>query len=232
MKAWIVEWLPWFPPIILPGLANLLVAYQKLYRDCRSPLFNPWLSWGFWLWVMIQLTLPGLIFCFYGQIPTQPSLNVSLYWTAIQVGFFFTLFVNANADLGFVNISVDKLYAFLNQLTYSLIAAGQLGRLTDLRQALTQQLTQQPAQLDSGLRWLKAYFSADFSIKQGSSEHQQLMEELERATSQTTVEAKVEAAIALVWKVRRRDTQRALKSLGCSNTFLAEHALARRTKKP
>ncbi|NJN30856.1 MAG: hypothetical protein HC824_10860 [Synechococcales cyanobacterium RM1_1_8] len=113
-----------------------------------------------------------------------------------------------------------------------MIAAGQLGRLTDLRQALTQQFTQQPAQLDSGLRWLKAYFSADFSIKQGSPERQQLMEELERATSQTTVEAKVEAAIALVWKVRRKDTQRALKSLGFGNKFLEEHALARRTKKP
>jgi hypothetical protein len=220
MIGWILAWLPWLPPLLLSGIFNFLVAYQKLYRDCRSPLFRPWRSFGFWCWILLQITLPAIIFYFYGNISSKPPIDFSLYWTAILIGFFFTMFVNANADIGFVNFSVDKLYAFLNQIVYDLIAANQTGQLADFKRDLNQELLQNQTDLDEGLNWLRAYFDSDIGLKNEPQERTALLEEVDQALAQNIPSDKVKAAIALILKVRRKDCQRLLRRLKCSQKFL------------
>lgn len=223
MKGWILEWLPWIPPLLISGILNLLVAYQKLYRDCRSPLFNPWRSFGFWWWVVVQLTLPSLIFYFFAKIPSKPAVDFSLYWTAILVGFFFTLFVNANADLGFISFSIDKIYAFLNELAYSSIAAGQTAQLADFKQDLKQELMQNPLNLDNGLNWMRDYFSEDITLKNNPTEQSKLFVKVEQTLVENKLEEKVAAAISLVMKVRRKDCKRMLTRFNSSEFFIKKY---------
>jgi hypothetical protein len=221
MKAWILEWLPWMPPLLISGIFNLLVAYQKLYRDCRSPLFNPWRLFGVWWWVIVQLTLPGLIFFVYAKIPTKPAVDISLYCTAVSVGFFFTLLVNANADLGFTNfpISIDKISDFLNKLAYKSIASGQTVLRANFKQDLKQALMQNQLNLDNGLNWIKDYFSEDIMLKDDPKEQRKLLTEVEQALAEDKPEEKVAAAIALVMKIRRKDCQQLLKRFGSEDSL-------------
>jgi hypothetical protein len=223
MTAWFLEWLPWMPPLLLSGVFNLLVAYQKLHRDCRSPLFNPWRSFGVWWWVLIQLILPLLIFWSYAKIATKPTINFSLYWTAILVGFFFTLFVNANADLGFTSFSVDKVSIFLNDLAYKSVAAGQTGPLADFKQDLKQELLKNTPSLDNGLNWLKDYFSADITLKSNPEEQSELLTEVEQALAQNAPEDKASAIIPLALKVRRKDCKRMLTRFDSSESFMKKY---------
>lgn len=223
MTAWFLEWLPWMPPLLLSGVFNILVAYQKLYRDCRSPLFNPCRSFGVWWWVLIQFTLPILIFFFYAKISTKPTIDFSLYWTAILVGFFFTIFVNANADLGFTSFSVDKISIFLNDLAYKSVAAGQTGPLADFKQDLKQELLQNKTSLDNGLNWLQDYFSEDMTLKTNPAEQRELLTEVEQALAQNTPEDKASAVIPLALKVRRKDCKRMLTRFNSSESFIKKY---------
>jgi hypothetical protein len=220
----ILQWFPWIPPLLLSGIFNLLVAYQKLYRDFRSPFFNPWLSFGFWLWVLIQLGLPALVFCFYGKIFSKPTVDFSLYWTAIQVGFFSPIFVNADADLGFTNFPVDKFYAFFNDLADNLISAGQTGRLADFTVDLKQEL-QRSSNLDEGLDWLKGYFQRDFILRKNPEYLSELVAEVERALEKPSKDEKVNAAIALIFQsvIRPKDYPKACRRFGCSQKFLQDY---------
>jgi hypothetical protein len=206
MMDWVLEWLPWVPPLFISGIFNLLVAYQKLYRDCRSPLFNPWSSFGVWWWVVVQLALPSLIFFFYAKISTKPTVDFLLYWTAVLVGSFFTLFVNANADFGFISFSIDKVYAFLNELA-------------SFKQDLKQELMQNPSTLDDGLNWIQDYFSEDIALKSNLIEQNELLEEVKQALAENKPDEKVAEVIALVMKIRRKDCKQLLSRFGSEETL-------------
>jgi hypothetical protein len=219
MMDWVLEWLPWVPPLFISGIFNLLVAYQKLYRDCRSPLFNPWSSFGVWWWVVVQLALPSLIFFFYAKISTKPTVDFLLYWTAVLVGSFFTLFVNANADFGFISFSIDKVYAFLNELAYKSIASGQTARLASFKQDLKQELMQNPSTLDDGLNWIQDYFSEDIALKSNLIEQNELLEEVKQALAENKPDEKVAEVIALVMKIRRKDCKQLLSRFGSEETL-------------
>jgi hypothetical protein len=219
---WIAQWWPWIPPILLSGIFNLLVAYQKLYRDCRSPFFNPWLSFGFWFWVMVQLGLPALVFCFYGKISSKPTVDFSLYWTAILVGFFFTVFVNADADLGFTNFPVDKIYSFLTGLAYGKIASEQTGKLANFRADLREELLQNSTYLNEGLSYLKDYFQSDFAVN-NPKEQSELIAQVARALAQSTDLEKANEAISLILRVRRKDCPQVCRRFSCSQKFLQDY---------
>jgi hypothetical protein len=220
-KTW--EWWPYILPVLLSGIVNFFVAYQKLYRDFRSPFFNPWISFGFWFWGIIQIGLPALVFFFYGKISEKPTVDFPLYWTAILVGFFFTLFVNANADLGFINISIDKLYSSLNDWAEDMISSGQTGKLADFTTDLTRELEGKFTNLDEGLTWLKNYFQSDFVLKKNPNELSKLESEIDRAFQQSTPPDKATAAVSLILKVRPKDCPQACKRFGCSQKFLQKY---------
>ncbi len=115
MPAGAGESLKFLVLVVLPGIFNLIVAYEKFNRKCRSPFFTPWSSSGFWLWALLQVSLPGICFwLLYGATIKSPiNLSWDLVTKAITVGLGFTAFVNANIDLGFVGVAVGDVYFWL-----------------------------------------------------------------------------------------------------------------------
>lgn len=127
MQSWFVEWLPVLLVALLSGVFNLIVAYAKFDRDIRSPFFRPLKSIGFWLWLLLQLAIPGIIFwMIYGPtIKTIPAANpkdlpaheitIDLITKAITLGIGFTAFVNSKIDLGFAGLSLHDLSSNLTK---------------------------------------------------------------------------------------------------------------------
>jgi hypothetical protein len=211
-KVW--EWLPWLQALLLCGVINAVVAYQKLYRDAKSPFFRPWNILGFYIWLIIQIALPATFFWFYGKVVTKPSINPEFYLSAIAVGFFFTLLANSNSDLGFVNFSIDKYYGFLNQLAYNRIAASQTGKLTQFKQALKQYLIQTPGVIDPALDYLKDYVKSDVALKLEEQTRTDYLQQIESASQQLNSAAKADLTTTIAQQVlRRRDYPAWLKSM-------------------
>jgi hypothetical protein len=206
MMSFLSEWLPWIPLILLCGAINAIVAYQKLYRDAKSPFFQPWKIFGFYLWFLIQLALPGLFFWFYSKLSTKPAVNPELFLTSIAIGFFFTLFVNSNSDLGFVSFSIDKHYQFLNQLAYNKIADAQTGKITRFKQALTEHFVSSPNAVKPAIEYLQLYVDSDLSLKFEEETRKQYQKELEAVLQRPDPVNRAKATVGIVQKIlRRRD---------------------------
>jgi hypothetical protein len=226
----LMEWIPWIIPSICAGLINLLVAYQKFYQDCRSPFFRPWRSPGFWFWVLVQLGTPAAVFWFYADLSKKPAPSPELYIKALTVGFFFTLLVNANADMGFINLPIDKWYAFLTKLAYDRIAAEQTGRWTSFENRLIEEL-ERTNQLDRGLNSLKRYIKNDLTFKNDEAGRAARLDEIDRALLKPTQTEKIDAVLAIMKKVRRDDLPSQLLEFGCEGDFLQRHFSAKKVKR-
>jgi hypothetical protein len=204
MMSFLSEWLPWILLILLCGAINAIVAYQKLYRDAKSPFFQPWRIFGFYLWFLIQLALPGAFFWFYTKLSTKPAINPELFLTSIAIGFFFMLFVNSNSDLGFVSFSIDKYYQFLNLLAYNQIAASQTGKITRFKQALQEHFVNSPNSVKPAIEYLQLYVDSDISLKFEEETRKEYQKQLEAILQQSDPFSRAKATIGIVQKILRR----------------------------
>lgn len=237
MQAWFTEWLPVICVALLAGVFNLIIAYIKFDRDIRSPFFIPWKSLGFWLWLLLQLAIPAIIFWFiYGStVKTLPSstdskiitheITIDLITKAITVGIGFTAFVNASIDLGFAGVPLDKFSAILTQLTYQIIAYKQTGKLAAFMTDLETQLTQPSINIPAGLTYLKNYFQNDFALKRNPIDQQAIFDRITQANTNP------QSIPSLILEVRSRDVLTVLKRFGCSNTFLENYFSKKSIKK-
>lgn len=229
MQSWFTEWLPVIGVALLSGVFNLIIAYTKFDRDIRSPFFTPWKSLGFWLWLLLQLAIPAMIFWFiYGSTvkaipsPTDSKIitheiTTDLVTKAITVGIGFTAFVNANIDLGFAGVPLDKFSAILTQLTYQIIAHKQTRKLSDFTTDLELELKQPSINLSAGLNYLKNYFQNDFALKRNPIEQQLILDRIIQANINP------QGIPSLILEVRSRDVLTVLKRFGCPDPFCKKH---------
>ncbi len=238
MQAWFVKWSPLIGIALLSGVFNLIIAYTKFDRDTRSPFFTPWKSFAFWLWVFFQLAIPAAIFwLIYGSTVIETvtvngvveiiprAITIDIVTKAITVGIGFTAFVNANIDLGFTGLPLDKAYFALTFLTDQMIAAKQTQKLAAFTTDLAVQLTQSKRQLTDGLTYLRNYVQQDFALKRNPIEQQETLNLLTQANSDPQA-----IASFIVGKVRSRDIFETLKRFGCQESFLTSY-FPKQTKK-
>jgi hypothetical protein len=235
MQTWFVEWIPVLGVALLSGIFNLIVAYAKFDRDIRSPFFTPLKSIGFWLWLVLQLSIPAIIFwVIYGPtikaIPIPDSktiaheITLDLITKAITLGIGFTAFVNSKIDLGFAGLSLHDLSSNLTKPIYQIIARKQNRKLAGFTTDLELELTQPSIQLTPGLNYLRNYFQYDFALKWNPIEQQALLDRITQAGTDP------KAITSLILEVRSRDSFETLKRFGCRDVFLQTHFL-KQTKK-
>ncbi len=213
-------WLPVAAVALLTGVFNLLIAYEKFARDCRSPFFAPWKSIGLWWWVLLQLFLPMACLWLLYPASLQTPITLDIVLKAITVGLGFTAFVNANIDLGFAGVPLDKFYFALTQLAYQQIAARQSGKLAAFTTDLEVELLQPSATPISGLNYLRNYFQRDFALRRKPEEQQQLLSQVDQTQTITAQPEQAQAITSLVLEIRNRDCLAVLKRLGCREPFL------------
>jgi hypothetical protein len=217
----IVEWSPWLKAMLLCGSINAIVAYRRLYEDAKSPFFKPWKFFGFYIWLLIEISIPAIFFWFYGKVGGKPDANSEFYISAITVGFFFTILVNSNSDLGFVSFSIDKFYGELRRLAYNQIASTQTAKLTRFKQQLKQHLTQNTTAAISALDYLKDYVNSDVALKLDEQARLDYLQQIQSALQQTDILAKAEATSGIAEQVLRpRDYPEWLKTIQAPQPLL------------
>jgi hypothetical protein len=223
-QAWIdliKEWQPWLLPTLLSGLINTVVSSRKLYLDAKSPFFRPFRIPGFYLWLLVQNSIPACFFWFYSKASTKPPVNSEFYLSAITIGFFFTLVVNSNSDIGFVSFSIDKFYGFLNKFTYDIISSNQTRKYTDFKRSLKAHLSNQARFIEPSLDYLKDYVEDDISFKYDEELRSDYLKKIKTAEQEPDQAIKIATTIALAKLILPRGAYpRWLKETGCDQTLI------------
>jgi hypothetical protein len=140
-------WWPWLLVATVPGILNILVAMDELFKECRRlPFFQPYLSPGFWLWVFLQFSIPAGLFWLLFSLSAQPTINWELLGKALAFGSGFVVLLNSRTDIAALpTVDIKKLYNLLIKFARDQIADRQTGKTTafwsDIEQALNQSAT-------------------------------------------------------------------------------------------
>jgi hypothetical protein len=225
-----VLWLPWIAIALLPGIFNVIVAYKQLDERCKGlPFFEPWRSEGFWLWFLMQLTVPGVAFWFIANLVAQPEPSFLLAMWAIAFGLTFVSIFNAYIETGVFNFDIKSIYSVLIGLAFNLIAKRQTRKSADFWATFHRELATPNATLNYGLEFLESYVNIDVSL---TAELREIyLKRLAETQSKEASEQMDDIPDLLRLFIRRQDLPYALDEFGCKQT-LAEFFPKRKPSLP
>ena len=219
----IIEWLPYIGIAIIPGIVNIIAAWQELDEQCRClPFFKPHKSWGFWLWLLFQFTAPILLFLGINPLKSKPAIDLTLIFKSIAIGISFLAVLNANTVMGNLSFGLKPVYDYFVHIAFDLITKEQNGRTTNFWHDVKEELNQSGANLIAGLNYLETYL--EISLHRKPQELQKKLNKLEQARGKTSLAEQVKEIKSLIeTNVRRNDLPDTLKNFGCSQELLNEY---------
>lgn len=161
-----VEWFPWLAIAAIPGLFNIIAAFEELNERCKLlPFFDPIATPGVWVWGTIQFFFPGILFWGTASLGSQPTITLRLLGEAAVFGIGFIAVLNANIRIGTNTIPIKSAYTFFVNIAYRIIAYNQDDRVyefwLDVQDAL-----ETSADMSRGLDFLQEYFEIEVEITQ------------------------------------------------------------------
>lgn len=220
----VLDWVLIVAIALFSGIFNLPIALRKFNEISKSLLFfAPLRSPGFWLWLVVQLLIPTLVFLLWATnfFSEKPPVNFILFVESVGIGFGFTAFLNARTETGFLRLDIKGIYDWLLRLSLELIAAQETRRTKNFLRALERELKQPYADLIEGLRDLRAYFIADISLDAATKE--KFLDTINQALTTRQLEKRIEVVQNLLPEVRQQDLIDTLQRFNCSHKFLIEN---------
>ena len=201
---------------LIPGIVNLLAAFDELDKQAKFLVFfRPSRSLGFWLWLLVQLLLPGVLFWYWLDLPNKSIDDFDTKFIieeAVAKGLIFIAVVNSSVEIGSLPINIKTFYNAVIQQIFRLIDRRQAAVTsefwTEFEEAL---LASEPGDLQRGLKYLENYFTRGLRLPQEKKDYR---EKLQKVRDESDRERKVSALID-VMDVRRRDLTRALGWFHC-----------------
>ncbi|MCY7282328.1 MAG: hypothetical protein LH679_02575 [Cyanobacteria bacterium CAN_BIN43] len=114
--------LPWIAVATIPGVLNVSVASEELFKKSNlDPLSTPYKNPGFWLWAIVEFSLPLALCWWQLSLGTQPSITWELIFKALLAGLQFPALLNADLKIGGVlPITLKSFHDFLLDRIYTL----------------------------------------------------------------------------------------------------------------
>lgn len=215
------DWLPWLCVAALPGITNIIVAFQELDRKCQLlPFFEPYTIPGVWLWAAIELVIPAASFWWMSSLSAKPAIDLNLLLKAATFGIGFAALLNSSTDPGSQPYQIKPIYTLLVRYAYDAIRSSQIRRAAEFWLDVENALHQTPA-LDQGLRFLEIYFELDATIAFEAG--QSYADELNQAESTLDKPKQAKQIKSLLQKVKRRDLPNILIKFQFSEEFLSRY---------
>ena len=218
----LIEWLPYIGIAILPGIVNIIAAWQELNKQCRFlPFFKPHRSLGFWIWLLLQFTAPILLFLGVNPLKSKPPIDLKLVFEALGLGVGFVVVLNATTEVGSLSFKLKPVYNFFVDIAYNLIANKQTGRTAAFWNDLEKELNQPNTNLIAGLNYLENYFNSDPALQRKQQELQEKLNKLDQARRKTPKQEQVKEIKSLIMmNVRRNDLTEVLNNFNCRQELL------------
>ncbi len=223
----LIEWLPYIAIAILPGIVNIIAAWQELNKQCRFlPFFKPHRSLGFWIWLLLQFTAPILLFLGVNPLNPKPPIDLKLIFEALGLGVGFVVVLNATTEVGSLSFGLKPVYNFFIDIAYNLIANKQTGRTAAFWNDLEKELNRPQINLIAGLNYLENYFNSDPALRRKQQELQEKLTKLDQARRKTPKQEQVKEIKSLIMmNVRRNDLTEVLNNFNCSQELLNRYFL-------
>lgn len=162
----LLEWIPWLAIAAIPGIFNILAAFEELNDRCRLlPFFEPLKTPGVWVWGMVQFGFPAVLFWGSTSLGGQPDINPELIGDATLFGLGFVAVLNAQIRVGANTIPIKSAYTYFVNIAYRMIAHSQDDRVyrfwLDVQDAL-----ETVPDLSRGLDYLQEYYEIEVEITQ------------------------------------------------------------------
>jgi hypothetical protein len=216
------SWWPWFCVTAVPGILNILVAMDELFKECRRlPFFQPYLSPGFWLWAFLQFSIPAGLFWLLFSLSSQPAIGWELLGQALSFGLAFVVVLNSRTDIAALpTVDIKRLYNLLVKYARNQIADRQTGKTTAFWSDVEQALNKSATNFKDGFDYLALYFEVDLSLTAEEKQAYQQRVQEARALRDRTQQIK---AIRNLLDVRRRDLPEALCRFGVSEDLIRRY---------
>ncbi|MBW4655371.1 MAG: hypothetical protein KME20_20385 [Kaiparowitsia implicata GSE-PSE-MK54-09C] len=190
---------------------------------CKKLLFfEPAKSVGFWLLILVQVLFPSITFLLWVTefFTLNPVVDVLLVIQAIAVGLSFVAFLNARTETGFLTIDIKSLYDRLLAIGVRIIAARETRRTSQFLREFERELIHPTANLEEGLKDLRAYFSADIALS--PQDERDRLDLIDEALREPSVYHQITTIQTLVLLVRKQDLLYILQQFGCRSEFLQQ----------
>jgi hypothetical protein len=216
----LMEWLPWIVVSLIPGVLNAFIAYEELADRCRIlPFFEPFRTPGVWLWVLIQVSFPAVLFWLALGLTVRPEINAWLLIEAIAFGAGFTAILNASITIRARTYSIKPIYDRFVQIAYVVIRNSKQGDRALEFWGEVEAALSQSADLAEGLQYLEDYFAVEASFALRPEDYTAKLEEV-----RTTFDREVQAKLikSLLQKVRRERLYGILRRFQITDGLLAK----------
>jgi len=216
------QWWPWLLVTTVPGILNILVAIDELFKKCRRlPFFQPHLSPGFWLWAFLQFSIPAGLFWLFFNLSARPSINLELLGKALTFGSGFVVLLNSRTDISALpTVDIKKLYNLLIKFAKDQIADRQTGKTTAFWSDVESTLASSGSNFKDGFDYLALYFEVDVSLT--DEEKQQYQKRIQEARAMADRNQQIKAIRNLL-EVRRKDLPEALRRFRVSEALIRRY---------
>lgn len=216
------QWISYVILALLAGFTNCLVAWVELNKKCRClPFFEPQKSFGFWLWSLLQISIPSVLFWYILSLQSKPEIDLVLIFQALTTGIIFNGVLNASTEIGTFPVNVKLFHDLLLNTVYELINSQYISKTAEFWIKLDQELNQNYISVNTGLRYLDEYFSNNIFLDRAKK--QEIEEKLQNIRDLTQQTEKIKAIVNIFKaEVERKDLPRTLKNFNCSPAFLQD----------
>jgi hypothetical protein len=216
------QWWPWLLVTAVPGILNILVAIDELFKKCRRlPFFQPQLSPGFWLWSFLQFSIPAGLFWLLFSLNARPDINLDLWGKTLAFGMGFVVVLNSRTDIAALpTVDIKKIYDSLIFFAMKKIADRQTGKTTAFLSDVENDLKNSASTFQDGFDYLALYFDLDISLTVDEKKEYQKRVQEARTMSDFTEQIK---AILNLLEVRRKDLPEALQRFGVSKALIRRY---------
>lgn len=154
--------IPYISLGIIPGIINAYNAWQKFKQKCRYYIFfQPLKTFLFWVWLLIQILVPALIYwwIFITTCVDKPNINLNFFFKVFIYGICFSsLFTNIE-KMALIPVNLSILVDWINNLLEDDLRSKERVKTANFWSNLEKGLQKlKPRDLSEGLDYLKNHY--------------------------------------------------------------------------
>ncbi len=211
---------------IFPGVIHFYNAWQKFKQKCRYYIFfQPLKTFLFWVWLLIQILVPALIYwwIFITTCEQKPNINLNFVFKVVIYGICFSsLFTNIER-MALIPVNLSIVVDWVDNLLKDDLLSQERVKTANFWSNLEKQMKNlELDNLSSGINYLKRHYFDQGFFNENLKEYQYFQNQLEEISQDLEKNTQCEKLISICLKevIPRQDLPDVLKQFNLPDEFI------------